>query len=127
MTIDCRDDQRHASRCSLDANLPGSGRDDAARPSLDGLRSEQRRHALNECAPSGLWQSDQGKPLVRAGRIFPRVREMEILRHQEPAGSLSGGPHDVVIPTGEVLIGNRVDIVSEVGEELDELMQILGA
>jgi len=45
------------------------------------------------------------------------------LRHQEPAGSLCGGPHDVVIPPGEVLSGNRVDIVYEVGEELDELMR----
>ena len=61
--------------------------------------------------------------MVRAWRIFPRVREIEILRHQEPAGSLCGGPHDIVIPPGEVLSGNRVDIVSEVGEELDELMR----
>lgn len=61
--------------------------------------------------------------MVRAGRISPRVREIEVLRHQEPAGSLCGGPYNAVIPPGEVLSGNRVDIVSEVGEELDELMR----
>jgi hypothetical protein len=60
---------------------------------------------------------------MRSGRILPRVREIEILRHEESAGSLSGGLHDVVIPPGEVLIRNRVDIVSEVGKKSDDLMR----
>jgi len=47
---------------------------------------------------------------VRSGRILPRVREIEILRDEESAGSLRGGPHDIVLPPGEVLIRNRVDI-----------------
>ena len=60
---------------------------------------------------------------MRSGRIPPRVGEMEILRHKKSAGSLSGGPHDIVIPPGEGLIRNRLDIMSEVSEELDELMR----
>ena len=61
--------------------------------------------------------------MMGSGRILPRIREIEVLRHEEPAGSLSGGPHDVVIPPADVFLGNSVDIVSEVSEELYELMR----
>jgi hypothetical protein len=50
---------------------------------------------------------------MRSGCILPRIREIEVLRHEEPTGSVSGGPHDVVIPSGHVLLTNGVDIVSE--------------
>jgi hypothetical protein len=41
------------------------------------------------------------------------------------AGAVFSSPErfDIVIPPGEVLIRNRVDIMSEVSEELDELMR----
>lgn len=60
---------------------------------------------------------------MRSGRILPCIREIEVLCHEEPTSSLSGGPHGVVIPTGEVFLRNGIDIVSEVGEESYELMR----
>jgi hypothetical protein len=45
------------------------------------------------------------------------------LRHEESAGSLSGSPYDMVIPPGQVLVRHRIDVVAEIGQELDELMR----
>lgn len=54
--------------------------------------------------------------------VLPRVGEIEVLSDEESAGRLSGSPHDIVILSGDVLVRNRIDVVAEVGQELDKLM-----
>ena len=48
------------------------------------------------------------------------VGEVEILRDQETARLLSGLPHRVVVMSGKTFEDDRVDVVAEIREGLDE-------
>jgi hypothetical protein len=100
-----------------DTDLGRCRRDNAARPGLNGLGSEQRRDALDEGTPTGLREPDQEEPVMCAWDVFPRVRKIEVLRDQKSPDALSGSPHDIVWLPGEVLV------VAETGQEVDELMK----
>ena len=54
-------------------------------------------------------------------RCIPtHVGEVEILRDQETARPLSGLPHGVVVLSDETFEDDRIDIVAEIREGLDE-------
>jgi hypothetical protein len=58
---------------------------------------------------------------MRPWRILPRVREVEILRHEKSAVGLSCSPHDMVIAPGDLFIWHGLHIVAEIGQKRNEL------
>jgi len=61
---------------------------------------------------------------MRPWRILPRVREVEILRHEKSAISLSCSPHNMVIAPGDLLIWHGLHIVAEIGQERNEVESV---
>ena len=57
-------------------------------------------------------EADEKDPVVRSGREFSHVREVEILSDEEAFVRLRGGPDDIVWLPDESLISDGVDVVN---------------
>jgi hypothetical protein len=96
---------------------------DATFPILQVLGAEKSLHAVEQRFATRLRNPDQQKAVVRSGHALACVRKIEVLSDQKSTMDLTPIPHDAVVSPGNAFVGNRVDVVPEVAEELNETMR----
>jgi hypothetical protein len=90
------------------------GHDDKAPgPSTDGFVAKDLFYTFYKLETAGRAESNQHNPMMGAEREPPSIREIQILRDQQPLFSLRCAPKIGIVAAREPLIRHGVNVVSK--------------
>ena len=105
---------------SSDPYFPGRRCHQTTGPCFDGFGPKETRDPLLQGDATRLRKPDQQQTVVSPWRVLAGIREIQVLRHQEPSVALCRAPHDIVVLSSDVFGQYSIDVVSEGCQERHE-------
>lgn len=102
-----------ASHAAHHANLAQCCDDHAALPDARVRVREPGNEVIADSPLFGVRQAHDQHACVLAGLEFPRVREVQVVSHEEAVVGLSRRPYVLVASTAELLIEHGIDVVPQ--------------
>ena len=94
--------------------------DEAALPSAHILAGEDLSNRGREGAAPGLMQAHEEDSAMRAGLESPHIREIQILRDEEPSLTLSSLPDPIVDVFFEAFVMNGMHVMPQTAQIMNE-------